>query len=122
MRPRPRRPPRLPRRLHRRALTRGGGANDALAWLGAIGHRTVDLLLAAVGRIAALSALGAKQLAADAAYVDNILQSLSVQEPRLAELGRLLTASAEELPAAVAAATVLPADLVAAIAAKRGLV
>ena len=80
----------------------------------------VDLLLAAVGHVAALSPRGAKQLAADAAYIDNILSGLgAASDGRLAELGALLTVGVDELGATAAAARALPPALAAAIAAKR---
>ena len=109
------------------ALRRGeSGADDgdggAFDWLTALGARTVDLVLAAADRVSALSPRGAKQLAADAAYVDNILSGLgAASDARLAELGSLLTASTAQVPAAVAASSALPAGLLTAIAAKRGV-
>ena len=97
-----------------------GGDGGAHAWLAALGGRTVDLLLAAVGHVAALSPRGAKQLAADAAYIDNILSGLgAASDGRLAELGALLTVGVDELGATAAAARALPPALAAAIAAKR---
>ena len=96
--------------------------SGALLWLDAIGGRAVDLMLGAISHIPALSPLGANQLAADAAYVENILTGLGVQpDARLPQLNALLTASTAELPAAVDAASALPAALAAAIAAKRGV-
>ena len=93
------------------------------AWLAALGNRTVELLLQSVVRIPALSILGAKQLAADASYVNNILSGgLGLpHDARLVELVALLTASKADLPSAVAEAHALPNELPAALAEKRGV-
>ena len=92
-------------------------------WLAALGHRVVELLLQSVALIPTLSILGAKQLAADASYVDNILSGgLGLpHDARLVELVDLLTTAKADLSAAVAAAHALPRELPAALAEKRGV-
>ena len=71
--------------------------------------------------LAADAACQTWQLAADAAYVENILAGLGVPaDARLAQLSALLTVSAAELPALVVASQALPDGFPAAIAAKRG--
>jgi hypothetical protein len=102
---------------------RGGADGGPLAWLAALGHRTVELLLVEVDRISALSSLGAKQLAADTGYVDNILASgLGLpRDARLNELAGLLTATHAELPAAVGAVKALSPALARSITSKRGV-
>ena len=83
-------------------------ADGGTLWLEAIGHRTVSLLLESISQIRSLSAIGSKQLAADVTYIDNILSGgLGLpQDDRLVQLARLLTASAEELPALLASGEV----------------
>ena len=107
----------------------GAAAADGVhAWLSALGHRTAELLLRAVRRISALSMLGARQLSADTAYVNNILSAgLGLpQDARLSELAELLTMSAAQLAEARAGAGAAPpralsAEMVKEIAAKRGV-
>lgn len=101
-------------------------ADGVHAWLSALGGRTVELLLRAVMKITSLSTLGARQLSADTAYVNNILSAgLGLrQDERLSELAELLTATGTQLTAARASESeprALPASLVHAIATKRGV-
>ena len=95
-----------------------GGASE---WLEAVGLRTVSLFLDAVAALEQLSMLGAKQLAADVHYLDNILVAgLSLPpDARLAELAALLTTDEGTLPAAVQGACALPEGYAATIAKKR---
>ena len=68
-----------------------------------------------------LSLLGAKQLAADVQYVDNILAAgLGLPaDPRLTELVALLTADVAALHELVASTKALPDGFAASIQAKR---
>ena len=74
----------------------GGGAAAAAAadgvhaWLSALGDRTVELLLRAVMKISALSTLGARQLSADTAYVNNIPVLVVVQTRDIARYEEIL--------------------------------
>ena len=102
----------------------GGGDGDASEWLEIIGQRTADQLLEAISSLGALSSLGAKQLAADVQYVNNILNAglgISSAEVRLSQMAALLTADESALATAVREARDLPSGLAAAVAAKRGM-
>ncbi|KAL1500394.1 hypothetical protein AB1Y20_013051 [Prymnesium parvum] len=108
---------------------RGGGgaaegadeADGATEWLLAIGEATACLLLRQVERIGTLTPLGARQLAADASYLSNILSAglgLPPSAP-LAELEALLTAPPSELAAVLEGVQTLPARVARAIVSKR---
>ena len=71
---------------------------NVVAWMGAVATRTKSLLLAAVEALPALSAAGAKQLAADVGYLSNIFAAgLSLPHAELTELEGLLRACAEDV-------------------------
>ena len=95
--------------------------DGASEWLEAVGAHTISLLLEAVRALEQLSLLGAKQLAADVQYVDNILAAgLGLPaDPRLTELVALLTADVAALPELVASTKALPDGFAASIQAKR---
>ena len=102
----------------------GGAASDGVhAWLAALGHLTVELLLQAVLRVGTLSTMGARQLAADASYVNNILSGgLGLpHDERITELAALLTAPSASFAEVRASSRSLTSELVQAIAVKRGL-
>ncbi len=99
------------------------GADAAISWLHCVADVTARLLLESVRFGPAFSPLGAKQLAADVAYLANVFGSAGLALPpnaALDELHRLLTCGASELATAVRATTALPRDLATAVASKRG--
>jgi len=98
-----------------------GDLDGASEWLEAVGAHTISLLLEAVRALEQLSLLGAKQLAADVQYVDNILAAgLGLPaDPRLTELVALLTADVAALHELVASTKALPDGFAASIQAKR---
>jgi hypothetical protein len=93
-----------------------------ILWMKAIAQRTTVLLLDAVSGIPALSPLGAKQLAADVAYLSNIFSvGLSLpQHGALTELEALLTCDMSVVTATAKQVAALPRELAMAVAAKRG--
>ena len=95
----------------------------AIGWLHAVAHVTVSRLFDAVGKIAAFSPLGAKQLAADVSYLSNILSGGLGLPPLapLAQLELLLTCPPAEIADAVRKSDALPASLAIAVAGKRGV-
>ena len=101
----------------------GAAEEAAIGWLHAVAHATVGALLEAVAGLAAFSPLGAKQLAADVAYLANILSGgLGLPHiDELAQLEALLTCAPAELPERVRMSRALPPGLASAIASKRGL-
>ena len=88
-------------------------ANAAIGWIHCVAEATASLLVEAVSAIPALSPLGAKQLAADAGYLDNILSAgLALRpHPQLAELQHLLTCDVARMPppSGVLAGVIAPA-------------
>ena len=98
-----------------------GELDGASEWLEAVGAHTVSLLLEAVRDLEQLSLLGAKQLAADVQYVDNILSAgLGLPaDPRLTELVTVLTADVAALPELVTSSKALPEGFAASVQAKR---
>ena len=76
-----------------------------------------SLLLAAVEALPALSAAGAKQLAADVGYLSNIFAAgLSLPHAELTELEGLLTCDLAGLPATAESAVALRPAFAAAVA------
>ena len=93
---------------------------NVVAWMGAVATRTKSLLLAAVEALPALSAAGAKQLAADVGYLSNIFAAgLSLPHAELTELEGLLTCDLAGLPAIAESAVALRPAFAAAVVTKR---
>lgn len=97
-------------------------ADAPMEWLRSISHATTELLLREASLLEELSLLGAKQLAADAGYLSNILSGGLGLPPNavLAELEVLLTAPPERLDCCVQQSCSIPRSLALALAAKRG--